>query len=698
MRLIFGRPRLIAVFFVSVALATLSLVENQATKAQLGDTTAVVAITQTPSVNPTNQEIDAAVRQAVELAGGLPENIGPGKKVVIQPNLVQAGHPMNSGVTTHPQVIRTIIAMCLEAGVSVNDITICEGSASFLEGTQGSWSSRAMTQKAFRDCGLDAAPPYMVEDVYGVKLVDANDCGTGSVYPDYPAYSGPYNPAKVTRVVKPGFLINRVYMLPNPVVDCDVLIRVPVLKNHNLAGITGALKLAFGIAPSDIYHYPGLECYKWALLHQTSWGFNELETNARGMVDMTLCRPPDLVVTDGLVGIMNGPVGGPDGGGGGGGWTVLPPEGKMHCILASRDPVAIDTIHTLLCGYNVSSIPSLQRARDAGLGTNDPAQIEVRGVHVASLRRTFVQWGCAQPNPDRTGPTVSNINVPNGTYVCGGLVVKPTSSPTDSGSGVCKAELRIDGVLVDSNHTDYSTVWIPTDEPDGTHTLTYTVYDRMLNETNISRTIVLRRNNPIGTALGLTNGTPVALGPVVYTGAASVLGSNVFFISSESGLPAMRVAYSSAVPLLAPGQRLFLQGTISSSNGSRYLSCTSMSLYDAVKPIRPFFMTSRAVGGGNLDGVTPGVYLGSGAYNVGVLITIAGKVSSVASDCFYVDDGSLAADPSGATTLKIRCGSFAKPAVGSFVVVTGWCSTELDNGKVRRVVVARSETDIVVMR
>ena len=693
-----ARSRLVCLIVVCFILCGISFVENQATKAQVGNATSVVAIAQTPSLNPTNAEIDAAVREAIELAGGLPENVGPGKKVVIQPNLVQAGHPMNSGVTTHPQVVRTIIAMCLEAGVSVNDITVCEGSASFLEGTQGSWSSRAMTQKAFRDCGLDASPPYMVEDVYGVRLVDANDCGTGSVYPNYPGYSGPYNPAKVTRVIKPGFLIDRVYMLPNPVVECDVLIRVPVLKNHNLAGITGALKLAFGLAPTDIYHYPGLECYKWALLHQTSWGYGELETNARGMVDMTVCRPPDLIVTDGLVGIMNGPVGGPDGGGGGGGWTVLPPEGKMRCILASRDPVAIDTIQALLCGYRVSSIPSLQRARDAGLGTNDPSQIEVRGVHVASLRRTFVQWGCAQPDPDRTGPTLSNINVPNGTYVCGGIVVKPTSPPTDSGAGLCKAELRIDGVLVDSNNTDFSTVWIPTNESEGTHTLTYTIYDRMLNETSISRNIILKRSNPIGSALELNNGSSVALGPVVYTGTATALGSNVFFVSSERGLPAMRVVYNSSVPILASGQRLFLQGTIATTGGNRYLSCTSISLYDTVEPVRPLFMTNRAVGGGNLNAFTPGVYLGSGAYNIGVLITVAGKVSLGGSDYFYLDDGSLATDSEGVSKLKIKCGSFAKPSDGSFAVVTGWSFTELDNGKIRRVVVARSQADILVIR
>ena len=692
---VLGRPKLLATIVAAAALATVGFLNNIETGAQVGNTTAVVAIAQTPTSTPTNAEIDAAVRQAIALAGGLPSSVGPGKKIVIQPNLVQAGHPFDNGVTTHPQVVRTIIAMCLEAGASAADIKICEGSASFLSGTQGSWSSREMTQKAYRDCGLDANPPYMVEDVYGVQLVDANDCGTGSVYPDYPGYSGPYNPAKVTRVIKSGFLINRVYMLPNPVVECDVLIRVPVLKNHNLAGITGALKLAFGLAPSDIYHYPGLECYKWALLHQTSWGWNELETNARGMADMTYARKPDLVVTDGLVGVMNGPVGGQDGGGGGGGWVALPPGGKMRCILASTDPVAIDTIHALLCGYRISSIPSLQRAMSLGLGTNDPAKIEVRGVHVAAARRTFVQWGCAQPDSDRTGPTISGINVPDGTYVCGGLIVKPTSTPVDGESGVCKAELRVDDVLVDSNNGDYSTLWLPTTEADGPHTLTYTVYDKMLNETSITRTVILRTGDPIRSAFELEDGVGVWLGPVVYTGSGAVLGGNSFFVSSAKGVPAMRVVCSTPPPSLTAGRRVFLYGTLAVSDGSRYLDCTAVSPYDTVAAVKPRYMSNRSLGGASLNGLTPGVYLGGGAYNVGALVTTAGVVSSGGSDYFYIDDGSLPTDPGGASKLKVKCGAYSQPPAGAFVVVTGWSHTELNGGIVRRVLAVRSQSDIV---
>ena len=684
-----ARRKLLAVCIFVAMLATLSYLNYASVGGQSADIPAVVAISQTPTVTPTDAEIDAAVRQAVGLAGGLPETVAPGKKIVIQPNLVQAGHPAGNGVCTNAQVVRTIIAMCLEKGASVSDIKICEGSASFYI-DQGSFSSREMTKQAYRNCGLDAVAPYMVEDMYGVELIDANDCGTGERYDDYPDYSGPYNEDKVTEVIRPGRLIDRVYMLPNPVVVCDVLIRVPTLKNHNMAGVTGALKLGFGLAPSDIYHYPGEDRYKWSLLHQEVWGYGELETNARGMVDMNLCRPPDFVVIDGLVGVQNGPCGNSDGGGG---YIQPPPNGNMRCILASADPVATDTIQTLLFGYKVSSIPSLKLARDAGLGTNDLCMIEVRGVPVAQIRQTFRTWGCAVKDPDRTGPTLADINVPNGTHVCGAVLVRPTVTPLDTGSGLCKAELRVDGVLVSSNCIDYSTKWFPTNQPDGEHVIRYTIYDQMLNETSITRTVYLHKGDPIKMAFGLEDGVNIWLGPVEYTGAGVALGSNTFFVCSGRGIPAIRVLYSSAPPSMSPGQRVFLYGSLSMGGGSRYLNCTSSGLYDSVTPVRPMSMNNRTLGGGDLNPVTPGVYMGRGAYNIGCLVTVTGRVSVGGSDYFYIDDGSLVGDPGGVAKLKIKCGSFGQPQADRYVQITGWSCTESD-GKSRRLLVVRSAADI----
>ncbi|MGQ9709383.1 MAG: DUF5107 domain-containing protein [Anaerolineae bacterium] len=130
------------------------------------------------------------------------------------------------------------------------------------------------------------------------------------------------------------------YWLPRVVMEADVLIGVPVLKNHSNAGITLALRNQFGIAPSDIYHNVGSHMFKGALEH----GPDDL---GRHIVDLNLARPLDFVVVDGRRGMTNGPIGG----------TLANPP--MRLILAEADPVAVDTVGSLVMGYDPATIPYL---------------------------------------------------------------------------------------------------------------------------------------------------------------------------------------------------------------------------------------------------------------------------------------------------------------------------------------------------
>jgi uncharacterized protein (DUF362 family) len=61
-----------------------------------------VAIVKGPK-KPGEKEIDAIVRKAIELAGGLPDIISPGDTVLIKPNIVLPRSP-GSAVTTDPRV------------------------------------------------------------------------------------------------------------------------------------------------------------------------------------------------------------------------------------------------------------------------------------------------------------------------------------------------------------------------------------------------------------------------------------------------------------------------------------------------------------------------------------------------------------------------------------------------------------------
>ncbi len=627
---------------------------------------------------PTTADIEAAVRRAVEFAGGLPSGIGPGKVIVIQPNLVQAGWTSGSGVIAHVRVVREVIRMCLEKGARTQDIFVCEGSASFY-GSQGAYGPREMTLKAFRDSGLDANGD-LYEDETGVRLLDANQAG--QLYPDFPGYSGPYDPAYVTHVVKP-FLLNRVYVLPNLVVNCDFLIRIPCVKSHSLAGITGALKLACGLAPTDIYHYPGLPFYKWALLHQPVGGNNELITNAKTQADMTLCRPPDLVVTDGLVGVTNGPCGGD----GGGGTVNLPPGGPIRAILAGKDPVATDTVQALVCGYQThsGSIPALYWAAQLGLGTDDPRKIEVRGRRVSEIRRWFPAWGSAKPG-DRVAPVVGDVNLTLDSSLR--LTARPVGA-YDASPGLCKAELYVDGVLVDSSgEAALETSCLLAGAAAGQHTLKVIVYDGMLNDTSLTRPLTVHNGPPIPSALAAADSTRLFLGPVAFAGTSVALDGQTFFVTNQAGTSGLMVRYRGAAPLFVAGAHISLEGELQTQNGQRVLMGWALAEQGGSSPVRPKFMLNRAVGGSSLNPHTPGVSGSQGPYNLGCLIRTSGVVRETGQSWFVIDDGSR---PGG---LKVLCGPVTPPTAGSKVVVCGFSCCEENGGSILPVVALRAAADI----
>ncbi|MGC8863312.1 MAG: hypothetical protein ACP5R5_11125, partial [Armatimonadota bacterium] len=64
---------------------------------------------------------------------------------------------------------------------------------------------------------------------------------------------------------------------------------------------------------------------------------------------------------------------------------------------------------------------------------------------------------------------------------------------------------------------------------------------------------------------------------------------------------------------------------------------------------------------------------------------------------FYVDDGCGCDDGSGCRGVRVICGSFKKPALGSFVAVTGVSSTYYDRGRTWRALVVTSPSDITTL-
>ncbi len=158
---------------------------------------------------PDEHEVEAAVRRAVQLAGGLDDVVTSGDIVIIKPNLV-APRPPESGATTDPRVCKAIADMVRELGAHP---IIAESSFVGLD-----------TEEAMVAAGYDRLRSM------GYDVVDLKKKGI----------------PRVTVPVPGGKALKEV-SLPKIIVDADVIISVPKMKTHDQAGVTLAVKNMKGV-------------------------------------------------------------------------------------------------------------------------------------------------------------------------------------------------------------------------------------------------------------------------------------------------------------------------------------------------------------------------------------------------------------------------------------------------------------------
>ncbi len=186
-----------------------------------------------------------AVRNAVDMIGGIKKIVKKGDKVFIKPNLV-APLTKESGAITDPEITRAVIQLVREAGAS----QIRVGDAPFFF-----YKSR----RAFEVTGTE-------------KVVEEE--GAEVVYLDEDEYLEIESPkAKLMNTIK----------MPKTLLDCDKFITVPKLKTHSMCRVSLAIKNQIGLlSPEEkqIYHRTDI--------HQK-------------VVDVTLAATPDLAIIDGLV-------------------------------------------------------------------------------------------------------------------------------------------------------------------------------------------------------------------------------------------------------------------------------------------------------------------------------------------------------------------------------------------------------------
>ncbi|TET46307.1 DUF362 domain-containing protein [candidate division TA06 bacterium] len=270
--------------------------------------------------------IEAAIRKAIDLAGGLKKIVAPSSRVLIKPNVVSP-EPSGTGCITDCRVTEAVTKVVQELGPK--SVIIGEGAGAGYDFI-GSYS----TEEAFRVSGT-ADVAYKL----GVELRNLNTDEFEEV-----TVKNPYVMDKV-RIAKTAL-------------ESDVIIDIPVFKTHGRCLITLSLKNMKGVLP----------------------GAEKRKTHRLGLdkaiADLNSVVKVDFVIVDALTGMQ-------------GLWEYPKDSVELDLILAGADRVAVDTVGTYLMGFDPARIMHLQYFAERQGVKADLSQVEVVGESLEENRQSF---------------------------------------------------------------------------------------------------------------------------------------------------------------------------------------------------------------------------------------------------------------------------------------------------------------------
>lgn len=202
-----------------------------------------------------------------------------------------------------------------------------------------------------------------------------------------------------------------------------------------------------------------------------------------------------------------------------------------------------------------------------------------------------------------------------------------------------------------------------------------------------------------GMARTLANGSWVTLKNKVVSGIFP--SDNCIYIQEPSRSSGIRVVHSGAG--LAVGDRVDVSGNldtriVSGQPAERQIKDAAVTKVTTGAPPAPLVMGSRWVGGAGSPPLFVGVKDAVGLYNVGLLASVAGRVTSKLSTSIWVDDGSALPDLTGRIGVAVRCPDTNPPVnVGDYVLVTGVIQGSVPVGwtESRRFLVMRNYNDLI---
>ncbi len=237
-------------------------------------------------------DVESAVREAVELAGGFDELIGRNSRVLVKPNQCKPS-PRHSGCMTDGDVVEAVTRLVLErnpASVIIGDGAIA-----------GYDFAGFSTQEAFDSSGVTEVAGRL-----GVELRNLNK-------------------DSFEEVTVPNALVMDTVRIAKTALESDVIISIPVLKTHIRTHATLALKNMKGVMP----------------------GAEKRKSHRLGLdmaiVDLCAAARPHYAVIDATVGME-------------GLWQHPQDTRELGLIVAGSDALYVDVVGAALMGIDPSQI------------------------------------------------------------------------------------------------------------------------------------------------------------------------------------------------------------------------------------------------------------------------------------------------------------------------------------------------------
>jgi uncharacterized protein (DUF362 family) len=329
-------------------------------------------------------EVRPALEKCFDLLGGI-GSLVKNKTVTVKLNLTGnsakplLGRPVGETYTTHYATAMALGSTLFAAGAR---------RVRFVESTQ----SRNGLESTLAEYAWDV--PALAA-LGNVEFENTRNLGQGKKYSHLRVPGGGY--------MFSAFDLNHAYE------DTDVMVSLAKLKNHLTAGVTLSMKNLFGLPPNTLYgseagketatavraplHDPkGFDSLKLPGLKDGSFSAEPTWRVPRITVDVCAARPIHLAIIDGITSMS----------GGEGPWCG---EERLKVttpgvLIAGLNPVATDAVSTAVMGYpnpraarGVKPFQDcdnhLLMAEQAGLGTADLAQIDLRGMPIEKARYPY---------------------------------------------------------------------------------------------------------------------------------------------------------------------------------------------------------------------------------------------------------------------------------------------------------------------